>query len=153
VENPPVYSNDDVLSMLDGLLAGRESDWWDGFYEDRAKPCPFFVASPDESLVHRRRSHVELVSAALKPGGWLVLTCFRPEGGSGYSDQEVYERRSLGGGLGYTEPQLRSIWSHGLEVRSVRPMRPQGDDSGLFGAEFLWAVLARKAASATRVSR
>ena len=240
--DPPVYSDDDVLTMLDGLLAGRESDWWDGFYEDRAKPCPFFVASPDESLVqwvadelpragkaldlgcgngrnavflaqrgfvvdgvdysrkaidwaeqraaeagvavrlqcrsvfdfaceagsydlvcdsgcfhhlppHRRRSYVELVSAALKPGGWLALTCFRPEGGSGYSDQEVYERRSLGGGLGYTEQQLRSIWSHGLEVRSVRPMRAQGDYSGRFGAEFLWAVLARKALSATMPSR
>ena len=230
-----IYSEDDVLVTLDALLAGRESDWWNGFYEDRAKPCPFFVASPDESLAqwvddkllnpgkaldlgcgngrnaiflarrgfvvdgvdysqkaidwaqervreagvavqlqcrsvfdlvceagsydlvcdsgcfhhlppHRRRSYVELVTAALKPGGWLALTCFRPEGGSGYSDHEVYERRSLGGGLGYTEDQLRDIWSHGLQLHTIRQMHKPGDDSGLFGAEFLWALLAQKAA-------
>ncbi|WP_067279175.1 class I SAM-dependent methyltransferase [Streptomyces jeddahensis] len=49
---------DDVLRLLDGLFA-READrwttdgasWWDGFYADRSKPVPFFVAKPDESLV------------------------------------------------------------------------------------------------------
>ena len=29
---------------------------------------------------HRRKSYVELVVNALKPGGWFGLTCFRPEG-------------------------------------------------------------------------
>ncbi|MEO8506200.1 MAG: methyltransferase domain-containing protein [Betaproteobacteria bacterium] len=232
--NESIYSEDDVLVMLDALLAGREADWWDGFYEDRAKPCPFFVASPDESLVqwvdealvgpgkalelgcgngrnaiflahrgfdvvgvdcsrkaidwarerareagltvrlrcqsvfdfeyeagsydlvydsgcfhhippHRRRTYVELVASALKPGGWFGLTCFRPEGGSGYSDHEVYERRSLGGGLGYTEAQLRDIWSHDLEVHTVRTMHKPDSGSGLFGTEYLWVLLARKA--------
>src|SRR5258706_9071309 len=47
-----IYADDDVLSMLDTLLAGCASDWWNGLYEDRAKPCPFFVESPDENLVH-----------------------------------------------------------------------------------------------------
>ena len=49
---------DDVLKLLDGLFA-QEADrwatdgasWWDGFYADRAKPVPFFVAKPDENLV------------------------------------------------------------------------------------------------------
>ncbi|MFE4537444.1 class I SAM-dependent methyltransferase [Streptomyces scopuliridis] len=48
---------DDVLRLLDGLFA-PEADrwtagaapWWDGFYADRSKPVPFFVAKPDESL-------------------------------------------------------------------------------------------------------
>ncbi len=229
-----IYESDDVLAMLDALLAGRDGDWWNGFYEDRAKPCPFFVEAPDESLVqwvdaqtirpgravdlgcgharnaiflarrgfdvegvdysrtaidwagervrdagvdvrlrcqsvfawecaagsvdlvydsgcfhhlppHRRRTYVERVTTALKPGGWFGLTCFRPEGGSGYSDQEVYERRSLGGGLGYTQTRLREVWSHGLQVHTIRQMRKPGDGSGLFGEDFLWALLARKA--------
>ncbi len=218
---------------LDTLLASRERAWWDGFYADRAKPCPFFVASPDESLAqwigeglippgraadlgcghgrnsvflarrgfsveaidysqaaiewareraaqagvalsftqanvfdlaldarqydlvydsgcfhhippHRRSQYVDLVVAALRPGGWFGLTCFRPEGGSGYTDDEVYERRSLGGGLGYTEDRLREIWSRGLDIHCVRQMRAQDKSSGLFGEGFLWVLLGRK---------
>jgi SAM-dependent methyltransferase len=222
------------LTELDAKLAARASPWWDSFYSDRAKPCPFFTASPCESLAewvgeglippgraldlgcgsgrnaiflarrgfmvdavdysetaiawardraaeagvdvslaccnvfdleprvahydlvydsgcfhhiapHRRKQYVEWVVNSLKPGGWFGLTCFRPEGGSGWSDDEVYERGSLGGGLGYTEGQLREIWSHGLEVRCLRQMYEPGAESGLFGASFLWVLLARKA--------
>jgi cyclopropane fatty-acyl-phospholipid synthase-like methyltransferase len=94
---------------------------------------------------HRRRQYVELVVGALKPGGCFGLTCFRPEGGSGYSDDEVYERRSMGGGLGYTAERLREIWSSGLQVRVVRQMVKPSTESGLFGETFLWALLAQKA--------
>ena len=93
---------------------------------------------------HRRRTYIELVTDLLKPGGWFGLTCFRPEGGSGFSDYEVYERRSLGGGLGYTEERLREIWSHNLQVRAIRQMRKPGDESGFFGVDFLWVLLAQK---------
>jgi SAM-dependent methyltransferase len=226
--------NDGDLAALDALLAGRENEWWDTFYANRAKPCPFFVALPDESLAgwvrdglvrpgraidlgcghgrnaiflachgfsveavdysqaaiewaqerveeagttvqlrqqsvfdldleagsydlvydsgcfhhlppHRRLQYVELVVDALKPGGWFGLTCFRPEGGGGYSDEEVYEKRSLGGGLGYSEERLREIWSQGLQVRVVRQMVQPGAGSGLFGVDFLWVFLAQKA--------
>jgi SAM-dependent methyltransferase len=223
----------DEMAALDAVLASREHPWWNSFYEDRAKPCPFFVASPDENLAkwlderlvrpgrtldlgcghgrnavflarrgfsvegvdysqraldwakervaeagvavtltcrsvfdlaveegthdfvydsgcfhhippHRRTTYVDLVARALKPGGWFGLTCFRPEGGSGYSDEEVYERNSLGGGLGYGEAQLRSIWAQGLDVRVLRQMQKPAAGSGLFGETFLWALLARK---------
>jgi len=225
--------SDSDLAALDAMLAGRENDWWNAFYANRAKPCPFFVASPDESLAgwvrdglvrpgravdlgcghgrnaiflashgfsveavdysqaaidwarervketgtqvrlrhqsvfdlnleagsydlvydsgcfhhfppHRRRQYVELVVDALKPGGWFGLTCFRPEGGSGYSDEEVYANRSLGGGLGYSEDRLRDIWSQGLQVRVVRQMVQPDAGSGLFGVDFLWVLLAQK---------
>lgn len=222
------------LSDLDALLAARDSPWWDEFYQDRAKPCPFFTAAPCESLAgwvndglikpgraldlgcgtgrnaiflarhgfaveavdyskaaiawtrdraveagvdialtccnvfalepkpssydlvydsgcfhhiapHRRGGYVDLVVNALKPGGWFGLTCFRPEGGSGYTDDEVYERRSLGGGLGYTAEVLRAIWSRCLEIGLLRQMNKPSPESGLFGEEFLWVLLARKA--------
>jgi SAM-dependent methyltransferase len=221
------------LRELDALLVAQDSQWWDSFYQDRTKPCAFFVTSPDESLAqwteegsirpgraidlgcgsarnaiflarsgfsveavdysqsaiewardrvieagaavslahesvfklnlttgcydfvydsgcfhhiapHRRMKYVELVVRALKPGGWFGLTCFRPEGGSGYSDDEVYVRRSLGGGLGYTEEQLRKIWSQGLQVRVLRQMEEPSAESGLFGERFLWVLLAQK---------
>lgn len=223
----------ETLAELDALLAGHENGWWDSFYDNRAKLCPFFGTFPDESLAkwivegmvhpgraidlgcgngrnaiflsrsgfateavdysltaidwarerateagvdillrhqsvfelqfeagsydlvydsgcfhhippHRRNSYVALVSRALKPGGLFGLACLSPEGGSGYSDQEVYERRSMGGGLGYTEERLRDIWSSALQVRVLRRMNKPSTGSGLFGEPFLWALLGQK---------
>jgi len=221
------------LRALDAQLAGQDSRRWDAFYQDRARPVPFFVTSPDESLAqwlaqgrlrpgraidlgcgnarnaiclarhgftveavdyapaavawardgiaqagaavalvqadvfdlalapggyalvydsgcfhhlapHRRASYIDRVVRALQPGGWFGLTCFRPEGGSGLSDAAVYERGTLGGGPGYTEAQLRRLWSPGLQVQVLRPMVRPGADSGLFGEPFLWVMLAQK---------
>jgi SAM-dependent methyltransferase len=218
---------------LDARLAARERTWWDGFYADRARPCPFFVDHPDENLVewisqgcvaagraldigcghgrnavylarhgfivdaidysaaaiawareraaaagvqvgftqasvfdvplahasydlvydsgcfhhiapHRRAQYVDLVARALRPGGFFGLTCFRPEGGSGYTDAQVYERDSLGGGLGYTRERLRELWSTEFDLQLLRQMKPES--AGQFGADFLWVMLARKRA-------
>lgn len=226
------HSTSHHLAELDAQLAPRDIPW-DSFYADRAKPCPFFVAFPDESLAewvgsgriapgraldlgcghgrnsvylarqgfrvegidlsatalqwardraaearvdvswrngsvfeaqlpagaydlvhdsgcfhhiapHRREQYVDLVVDALRPGGWFTLTTFRPEGGSGFTDEQVYERGSLGGGLGYTEEQLRAFWSRGLQVQQVRQMRKPAAGAGLFGEDFLWVLLARK---------
>jgi SAM-dependent methyltransferase len=67
---------DDVLKLLDGLFApGADrwtadgGSWWDGFYADRSKPVPFFVAKPDESLV----SYLE--RGLVTPGRALDLGC------------------------------------------------------------------------------
>lgn len=219
--------------VTDALPEGQPAAWWDAFYGNRAKPCPFFCADPDESLAglvvagilgpgraldvgcgngrnavylarqgflvdaidlssqaatwaaqsaaeagvtvnvrcasvfdadlkpggydliydsgcfhhlppHRRASYVEILAQALRPGGWFGLTCFTPEGGSGYTDAEVYARGSLGGGLGYTSEQLEVIWSQHLRVQTLRPMRQMPVGSGRFGQGFLWAMLARK---------
>ncbi|WP_406515514.1 class I SAM-dependent methyltransferase [Streptomyces sp. NBC_00873] len=67
---------DDVLKLLDGLFA-PEADrwtadgagWWDGFYTDRSKPVPFFVAKPDENLV----SYLD--RSLITPGRALDLGC------------------------------------------------------------------------------
>lgn len=93
---------------------------------------------------HRRHGYVQRVADVLAPGGVFGLLCFAPEGGSGFSDDEVYERRSLGGGLGYDEARLRAIWSDGFEIVSLRRMREQDAGSGWFGKSFLWVLRARK---------
>jgi SAM-dependent methyltransferase len=223
----------DLPDLLDALLAGQAPERWDDFYADRARPCPFFVDAPDESLVqwlhdtpvpparaldlgcghgrntrhlarqghavigvdyapaaiawaeestrgsglpiewhcrsafdldlpaghfdlvydsgcfhhiapHRRPGYVQRVAMLLRPGGWFGLTCFRPEGGSGLTDLQVYEQRTLGGGLGFTEAQLRAIWSAAFEIVQLRPMIKPPPGSGLFGEPFLWAMWGRR---------
>lgn len=93
---------------------------------------------------HRRQDYLDLVRMALAPGGRFGLVCFRPDGGSGLTDLDVYRDRTLGGGLGYTAGQLRRLWDRPpFSVRVLRPMTPA--DGPCFGADFLWALLAVKA--------
>lgn len=228
-----IQSEADLSNLLDRLLADRGDGWWNAFYQDRAKPCPFFVESPDEGLIdwvgagripagralelgcgngrnaiylaqhgfdvvavdfsqkaidwaaervtaagvsvelrcesaferrvdaatydlvydsgcfhhmapHRRWPYVDLVGSVLRPGGWFGLVCFRPEGGSGFTDLDVYERRSMGGGLGYTESDLRAIWGSTLIIHELRQMHKGDALAGSFGEEFLWVMLAQK---------
>jgi SAM-dependent methyltransferase len=231
-----VYTSGDVLRMLDDLLADGGGGWWDGFFADRARPCPFFTGRPDENLAewfgqgllapgrvlelgcghgrnavhlaglgctvdavdfsaeaigwarerarqagarvsfqccsifdaacepgaydlvydsgcfhhlppHRRQDYVRLVTRALRPGGSYGLVCFRPEGGSGYTDQQVYERASLGGGLGYSADRLRALWDRPpFSLRVLRQMRKTRAGEPHFGEDFLWALLASKQA-------
>jgi SAM-dependent methyltransferase len=238
VQDPFIYSSNDVPRMLDALLEDRGSAWWGEFFADRAKPCPFFVEWPDENLVawfseglltpgrvlklgcghgrnatylaslgcsvdavdfsaqaiewarerakqagapvdfqccsifdatftegsydlvydsgcfhhlppHRRQDYAGLVHRALKPGGSYGLVCFRPEGGSGYTDQQVYEQASLGGGLGYSEDHLRALWDKApFSLRVLRQMNKTDGQGPCFGEDFLWALLATKKASA-----
>ncbi|WP_405715449.1 MULTISPECIES: class I SAM-dependent methyltransferase [unclassified Streptomyces] len=71
-----IRTTDDVLRLMDGLFA-RDADrwtadagaWWDGFYADRERPVPFFVAKPDENLA----SYVD--RGLIAPGRVLELGC------------------------------------------------------------------------------
>jgi SAM-dependent methyltransferase len=95
---------------------------------------------------HRRPDYLDLVGRALRPGGHYGLVCFRPEGGSGYTDQQVYERASLGGGLGYSADRLRVLWDTApFSLRLLRQMRKPATGERRFGEDFLWVLLATKA--------
>jgi SAM-dependent methyltransferase len=132
-----IYTHDDVLRMLDDLLADEGGAWsYDLVYDSGC----FHHLPP-----HRRQDYVELVHRALRPGGSYGLVCFRPEGGSGYTDQQVYERASLGGGLGYSEDRLRALWDKApFSVRVLRQMNKIGGQGPCFGEDFLWVLLATK---------
>ena len=98
---------------------------------------------------HRRKDYVDLVHRALKPGGGYGLVCFRPEGGSGLTDQQVYERASLGGGLGYSAERLRALWDRApFSLRVLRQMAKTDGTGPYFGEDFLWVLLATKDGSA-----
>ncbi|MFC1439926.1 class I SAM-dependent methyltransferase [Streptacidiphilus sp. N1-10] len=68
---------EDILRLLDDLFA-PEADrwtaanggpWWDGFYADRSRAIPFFVAKPDENLA----SYLD--RGLVTPGRALDLGC------------------------------------------------------------------------------
>ena len=102
---------------------------------------------------HRRLDYVRLVSRALRPGGGYGLVCFRPEGGSSYTDQQVYERASLGGGLGYPAGRLPRAVGPGAVLGAGAPADAEdGQRRPRFGEDFLWVLLAAKAASAGPVA-
>ncbi|MDZ5471499.1 class I SAM-dependent methyltransferase [Bacillus sp. 31A1R] len=95
---------------------------------------------------HRRMDYIELVMRALKSGGHFAITCFVQGGelgGAEISDWEVYRKKSLMGGLGFTEEKLRLIFNEFEEIE-IRKMRDSLDSGNVFGNSSLWAALFRK---------
>lgn len=92
---------------------------------------------------HRRPQYLELVRRALRPGGRFGLVCLRPGSGGGLTDREVYQRRTLGGGLGFSAEQLRALCGDDLTVEVLRPMT--ASTGSTFGEEFLTVLLATRA--------
>jgi SAM-dependent methyltransferase len=89
---------------------------------------------------HRRAFYLELVASVLKPGGVLNLICSCLEAGSGLTDMQVYEQRTLGGGLGYSEHGLRDIFASRFDFTQIRRMRNMRPEDKLFGKDFLWTA-------------
>ncbi len=95
---------------------------------------------------HRRITYVELLKKALKPSGFYALTCFVPgsadePGGEVISDRELYERRNMRGGIGYTKEKLTRIFASDFDIVEFRRMKDVSQSSGLFGKSFLWAAI------------
>lgn len=93
---------------------------------------------------HRRPGYLSLVARALKSGGIFAMVCFAPGGGSDYTDLEVYEKRSLGGGLSFSEESLIKIFSNRFCDIRIRKMKDSPEKGGAFGRDFLWAVKMKK---------
>ncbi|KAF0817368.1 Methyltransferase [Bacillus sp. ZZV12-4809] len=90
---------------------------------------------------HRRLTYLEIIKAALKPGGKFGLVCFNPDGALPTPDWEVYRIGSLKGGIGYTEGRLKAIFQDDFHLLEFRKMKKIQQPSNLFGEDFLWACL------------
>jgi hypothetical protein len=110
---------------LDSLPSSDGRSKWDAFYKGRAQPTAFFGLAPAESLYSCPR-HGRIA----------------PEGGSGLTDNEAYEQRSMGGGLHCEELRPRQIWSVCFDVASVRCTSEQDLATGPFGRGSVPALLA-----------
>lgn len=86
---------------------------------------------------HRRVNYTAMIDKLLKPEGYFALCSFEENGaygGSTMTDEEVYLKRSLEGGLGYTKSQLQEIF-HFLEEIEIRKMLPMSTVDPHFGLE------------------
>ena len=92
---------------------------------------------------HRRNQYLSLVSDLLKPDGYFGLTCFTQNGGADISDYDVYNERSMHGGMGYSEHKLKTILEDHFEIVEFRSMKDM-KEGDLFGMGMLWTVLMRK---------
>ncbi|KON88245.1 methyltransferase [Sporosarcina globispora] len=90
---------------------------------------------------HRRLTYLEIIKAALKPGGKFGLVCFNTDGALPTPDWEVYRLRSLKGGIGYTEDRLKAIFKDDFNFLEFRKMKKILQPSDLFGEDFLWTCL------------
>jgi len=87
---------------------------------------------------HRRSTYLKLIQKLVKSNGYFALCSFErggPYGGSAISDEEVYKKRSLDGGLGYTKETLQDIFQawKAIEVRNMKAMSAEDDYFGLNG--------------------
>lgn len=97
---------------------------------------------------HRRVTYLEFLDRCLARRGHLGLTGFAAGtgldgSGSETGDAELYRRRSLEGGLAYTDEELRWIFADLAEVE-LRIMNDEPADSPAFGEPFLWTALFRR---------
>ncbi|MCG7384644.1 class I SAM-dependent methyltransferase [Paenibacillus sp. ACRRY] len=101
-------------------------------------------------LPHQRIPYIQMITDALNPGGYFGMTCFAPGfGGLGgpetvMNDWEVYQERSMKGGLAFTEEKLRYLLEDPFECVELRPMQAMGKEDHRFGLQILWVTLWRK---------
>ncbi|MMZ66128.1 hypothetical protein D1872_285980 [compost metagenome] len=91
-----------------------------------------------------------MIYNGLKSGGYFGLTCFAPGfgdvGGPQFimNDWDVYEEKTMKGGLAFSEEKIRYLLSDNFECIELRMMQTTEQESDLFGVPFLWTSLWKK---------
>ena len=113
-------------------------------YSDKAYDFIYDSGCFHHIAPHRRPDFLSIIRHTLKPGGIFAMVCFAPGSGSDYSDLEVYEKRSIGGGLSFTKESLEKIFSDQFHNMTIRRMKELPEVCGIFGKDFLWTVKMEK---------
>jgi len=93
---------------------------------------------------HRRPQYIDYVSRALKTGGFLSLVLFNEKMGTTANDWELYEKRSMEGGMSYPLDKLTTCLGQKFKLIEYRDMKNYSAHDQVFGHDFLAASLWRK---------
>ncbi|EJR29906.1 class I SAM-dependent methyltransferase [Bacillus mycoides] len=98
---------------------------------------------------HRRIQYIQIIEKALKPGGYLGLSCFAPGhrsngGGAEMTDWDIYRLKRTRGGIAFTKEKLLRLFSQSFDLIEFRSMRECDANEQLYGREFLWTTLWQK---------
>lgn len=87
---------------------------------------------------HRRPEYLNKIYNLLSEEGRFTLVCFNLDGGTNISDYEVYQEKSMQGGLGYTKEKLCKILEPYFNIDEIRTMK--SNVANTFGTDLCWAV-------------
>jgi len=86
---------------------------------------------------HRRPMYIDIVTNNLETSCYYLLVCFNELGGSSLTDLQVYEEKSLKGGMAFSEDKLQSIFAKSFDLIDLRTMNEEEESSEYFGKNFL----------------
>ena len=116
------------------------------FFDFEDEPSSFGIIYDGGCLHHispqRRPDYLKQVKQLLKDDGLYGMEIFNEKGGANLTDYQVYEQRSIRGGLGFSEVKLKIILSEYFDILELREMK-EIEDGSAFGKDFCWAVLMR----------
>ena len=86
---------------------------------------------------HRRPEYQEQIISLLNKNGTLGIVAFNEKMGTQVDDWEIYEQRSMEGGISYPQEKLELIFNSVLKLIDYRSMKNCSPESGLFGHDFV----------------
>lgn len=73
---------------------------------------------------HRRLTYLDIIKKALKrDGGYFGILCFNTEGALSTPDWDVYNEKSIKGGIGYTEQRLKEVFDADFNIKEFKRMK------------------------------
>ncbi|MDN4492539.1 methyltransferase type 12 [Ureibacillus aquaedulcis] len=69
---------------------------------------------------HRRLTYLIIIKKALKKDGYFGIVCFKTEGALSTPDWDIYNDKSIKGGIGYTKESLKKIFDSDFNIKEFK---------------------------------
>ena len=93
---------------------------------------------------HRRPEYLQKIFQFLKDDGVFCLVAFNEKMGSIKTDLEIYQNKSMEGGISYPREKLISVFNPMFELLTYRPLKNRSKEEQMFGHDFVSASTWKK---------
>lgn len=143
------YSSESINWAIEASTDHKAVSYTNASFFDVIKPHGEYDFIYDSGCLHhikphRRPQYLKKICNLLKPGAYFGLVCFNEDGGTVLNDHDIYHKKTMSGGLGYSEEKLKKILVPFFEIIEFREME-QGEEEKSYGLPTLWTVLLKKA--------